>query len=470
MGRASKSKGKGAAKQSKHEGVIGVNGVGTGVSEKDLDFSAPQSEYSGTFRWAPGKKFLKLPTVSDDSFRGPSSVEFTRGWGPYLLSRVPSPGVIEKVKSDPSALDGLTYPVTAAFILKRLGYQLPAELVVVVLGAASRAEERVARETAYWGEIAVCLQCRVHVVMCGPEVSEDGSLPPPNAYTRVSLFRGTFTSYQARFRPSAADTVLITYNGGFGNFVESGRFDLLLSWHDDLHAIVSSQLPAFFTQANDYADLAGETALMVHILGASFVMLPTQNPFSAASHLSEPDKPQAWACANHSVYGIQGFDKKRMANSEVRTPEGKRTLCRAVLEAVKAGCDMAMLEQLAVELRQPSGTENLKSTISDTAHLLEGCQLTGASTVCNDVSEPGDPQPPSYRVESSTESWRVSISLPLLDSANGIVIELVSGALELCFSTAYAPLTVAVPAISEDDDVVARFDKGSQELLIARAG
>lgn len=199
-------------------------------------------------------------------------------------------------------------------------------------------------------------------------------------------------------------------------------------------------------------------------------MLPTQNPFSAASHLSEPDKPQAWACANHSVYGIQGFDKKRMANSEVRTPEGKRKLCRAVLEAAKAGCDMAMLEQLAVELRQPSGMETSNSTISDAAHLLEGCQLEGASTECNDVSKVEDPPTPGYRVESSTESWRVSISLPLLDSANGIDIELVSGALEVCFSTAYAPLTVAVPSISEDDDVVARFDKASQELIIAHSG
>ena len=56
-------------------------------------------------------------------------------------------------------------------MLRSVKYKVPEELTVVVLGAASRAEERVARETAYWGEIAVCLQCRVHVVMCGPEVT-----------------------------------------------------------------------------------------------------------------------------------------------------------------------------------------------------------------------------------------------------------------------------------------------------------
>lgn len=170
MGKAARSKGQSVSKKSK-QAVSSGNGVGAGISDKDLDFSAPQSEYSGTFRWAPGKKFMKLPAISGGGFPGVPTIDFRGGWGPYLQSRVPSPGVIERVKSDPSALDGLTYPVTAAFILKRLQYEMPDELIVVVLGAASRAEERVARETSYWGEIAVCLRCCVHVVMCGPEVA-----------------------------------------------------------------------------------------------------------------------------------------------------------------------------------------------------------------------------------------------------------------------------------------------------------
>lgn len=299
------------------------------------------------------------------------------------------------------------------------------------------------------------------------KVSSDGPLPPPNAYTKVTLFKGTFINYQARFQPSAVNTVLVTYNGGFGNFVESGRFDLLVSWHDDLRAIVNSGIPAFFTQANDYADLAGETALMAHVFGASFVVLPTQNPFSAASHLSEPDKPEAWACANHSFYGIQGCDQNRVVRAEVHTPEGKRKLCHQVLEAVNAGCDLPMLKKMTV-------------------HLCRSCAQPAAETMCppeNDMvnnnseaeqqleeSENGENglPTPSYRVESASESWQVIVSLPLLDSSDGIDIELSTGLLDLCFSTVYSTLSVAHPAISEDDEVTAKFDRGRQELCVCQ--
>lgn len=83
-------------------------------------------------------------------------------------------------------------------------------------------------------------------------------LPDPNSTTKISLFQGTFIQYMQAHSVDPSRTVLLTLNGGFGNWVESKRYGLLHSWFNDLVAVVESGIPAFFTQANDYADLVGE--------------------------------------------------------------------------------------------------------------------------------------------------------------------------------------------------------------------
>ena len=495
MGKASRKSASGNKKSASSTGskktvdadtsIANINGVGASISDKDLDFSMPEKEYSGTFRWAAGKKFMELPMLSmkgvapweasDKGFPASegSRVNCAKGWGPYLTSRVPDPKVIEKVKADPSVLDGLTYPVSAGCLLKSLKYPIPDEMTVVVLGAANRAEERVARETAYWGEIAICLRCRVHVVMCGPEVSEDGSLPNPNPYTKMTLFKGTFLSYQARYKPTVSDTVLITYNGGFGNFVESNRFDLLESWHDDLRAIVESEIPAFFTQANDYADLNGETALMAHIFGARFVVLPTQNPFSAASHLSEPDKPDAWACANFSFYGIQGVDPKRAMNVSVASDAGKQKLRQAVIKAVNTGCDMSSLQAMFTKLKLPvekqppvNLTEKINQPVKEAPHspvkeLEESTEDTKNTKLAV----------PKYKIETMSGGvLEVTVSLPLLSSAGDLSVEVEDNVLEISFEiSCYAVLILRLPGpdVYDEDGVAAKFDKSTHELTLS---
>jgi len=463
-----------------------VNGVGSNIRQADLDFSMPENAYSGTFRWAAGKKFMELPAACVDG-----DVDCSRGWGPWLSSRVPDAGIIERVKGDPSALDGLTYPVTAAFALRRMQYKCPTkkedELTVVVLGAASRAEERVARETAYWGEIAVCMRCRVHVVMCGPEVSADGTLPNPNPDTRITLFRGTFLGYQERHSPSAADTVLVTYNGGFGNFVESSRFDLLESWYDDLCAIVASGIPAIFTQANDYADLNGESALMAHILGARFVALPMQNPFSAASHLSEPDRPDAWACANFSFYGVQGCDRERAITAKVDTEAGRQKLRQAVIKAVSVGCDMAGLQAMMTQLSVPSAGAAKKSRSSAAGSQGgEGLELKAvlpqaASSTAGEEEEVV-PQNivetlpvPAFHLEPLEDGVLVRVGpMPLLESGAGLDLELVCKTLVVsCEGQVYRTLEVQLPNVEpgggggsySEDSITAKFDKATHELI-----
>ena len=69
---------------------------------------------------------------------------------------------------------------------------------------------------------------------------------------------------------------------------EKKRYDLLKSWFPDLQFLTATSLPLLFTCANDYADLLGETVIMRHILGARFVLLPQENPFSFASTMVPP--------------------------------------------------------------------------------------------------------------------------------------------------------------------------------------
>lgn len=51
------------------------------------------------------------------------------------------------------------------------------------------------------------------------------------------------------------NTIFIGFNPGFG----SGYDKLLESWALDLVMLVNLKYPIFFTQANDYSDLRGET-------------------------------------------------------------------------------------------------------------------------------------------------------------------------------------------------------------------
>ena len=62
----------------------------------------------------------------------------------------------------------------------------------------------------------------------------------------------------------AHNTLLVTFNGGFGNSIGGGGGDprLFWDWHGDLCAISDSGIPALFTCANDYADAEGEVRMI----------------------------------------------------------------------------------------------------------------------------------------------------------------------------------------------------------------
>ncbi|RLN56268.1 hypothetical protein BBJ29_006836 [Phytophthora kernoviae] len=231
--------------------------------------------YSGTFRWLESKEFPRLPpfpsqsNANQDADKPP--VDLSAGWKEYLTSR--SSDLVATATQDPSMLDALSFPVTFLHVTQLLELCTNTELNVLVIGASQKAEQRVWRITNYWDEIAAFYApVKVTLYFIGPEVEEcDGSIHKTDASSNLEVrhFRGTFGDFQDTqfFSDCTPDTsVIVGYNTGFGNFVDSQRHELLFSWLPDLYRIAESHIPAIFTCANDYADMNGEFAVQSRVI------------------------------------------------------------------------------------------------------------------------------------------------------------------------------------------------------------
>jgi hypothetical protein len=272
--------------------------------------------YSGTFRWLESKAFPHLPLLKS------AALDLANGWKEFLASRsCPSDHVdlVATATYDPSMLDALSFPVTLLYVTQLLGLCNGPELHVLVVGASQKAEQRVWRITNYWYEVAA-FYAKAKVTLCfiGPEVDErDADRVKDDVPSNLTVrhFRGTFGDFQDSqlFSDCTPETtVIVGYNTGFGNFVDSHRHELLFSWLPDLHRIAASNIPAVFTCANDFADMNGEFAVQSRVIGANMLLLPKQNPFSAASHFHEEgQRDTAWSRGSSFLYVVQGVDRAR---------------------------------------------------------------------------------------------------------------------------------------------------------------
>lgn len=274
--------------------------------------------YSGTFRWLETKRFLELPVRSAPL--EPSTL--TGGWGKLLAARSDAhTKLADLAAQDPSCLDALSFPVTLAHTAQQLGlwHQSDIEKHVLVIGASCKAEQRVWRITDYWHELLHFFpRTEITLWFIGPEALVDGQeklSAKQNSRLRARHFRGTFGNFQdahASHECTPENTIIVGFNTGFGNFVDSNHFALLFSWLPDLYRIADSRIPAIFTCANDYADMNGEFAVQSRIIGADMLLLPQQNPFSCASHLHEEgQRDTAWSRGNSFLYAIRGCDPER---------------------------------------------------------------------------------------------------------------------------------------------------------------
>ncbi|TYZ63935.1 hypothetical protein PybrP1_002901 [[Pythium] brassicae (nom. inval.)] len=273
--------------------------------------------YSGTFRWLESKRFLELPARSVPL--DPTSL--TGGWETLLSVRCdPGDRLMESVVQDPSCLDALSFPVTLAHTAQQLGLwrQTDESKHVLVIGASCKAEQRVWHITDYWHELSLFFpHTDITLWFIGPEVREDGQDKQhrASAKLRARHFRGTFGAFQnahASHECTYENAIIVGYNTGFGNFVDSNHFGLLFSWLPDLYRVADSKVPAIFTCANDYADMNGEFAVQSRVIGAKMLLLPQQNPFSCVSHLHEEGRRDtAWSRGNSFLYAVQGCDLSR---------------------------------------------------------------------------------------------------------------------------------------------------------------
>eukprot|EP00466_Bigelowiella_natans_P002105 jgi/Bigna1/80257/fgenesh1_pg.69_\ len=127
-----------------------------------------------------------------------------------------------------------------------------------------------------------------------------------SGFSVVSLTKSTTGSFlrQRQREILPENTLIVGFNTGYGNFVESKDKRLLEEWMADLRYLSDKKFRCLFTCANDYADLVGEFKVQALVLGANFDMLPFPNPFESATHLSDPEStPQTpkWARANSFI-------------------------------------------------------------------------------------------------------------------------------------------------------------------------
>lgn len=101
-------------------------------------------------------------------------------------------------------------------------------------------------------------------------------------------------------------TLFLGFNPGFG----SGYEALVESWAMDLVKLLDLRYPVFFTQANDFSDLKGETRVMEVLFESKIKMIlaAEQNPFRAMTHYSDESVSaksdhSVWCCANTHIYG-----------------------------------------------------------------------------------------------------------------------------------------------------------------------
>eukprot|EP01031_Cornospumella_fuschlensis_P028152 gene28152-33993_t len=289
--------------------------------DDDLESS---SSYSGTFRWKKVKILPRMPnTRHADLGIEVRSINWTKGWKEYFTTRGnlsvveqdgtslldPARALLQYAFNDLSLVDCLSFPLSVAFFLHtfidELGLSFECnyeKLTIICIGCSEKAEERVLKQTNAFLELQLALfnVKSIELWLVGPEISSTSSSVVVNtrrvgdgfsSTITVSLFRGTVSAF-FRAHPAclAGESIVIGYNCGFGNFENPlpKRYDLFLSWLADLVFLTSTQLPLVFFCANDYADLVGEVSIMVNILGANFLCLPAENPFSFASTMIPP--------------------------------------------------------------------------------------------------------------------------------------------------------------------------------------
>ena len=313
-----------AAKSPRSKAAEGTKGSGSGSTTRPaMEMTQPMqfnhdAEYGqcvGTLRWSEKDKWPTLRRWPNPSNMPPPQLT---GWRDYLEMRLAADDS-GTIRIEPPMLDGLSYPLSLVYALQklRLTPPQPGPLYLLIVGASSKAEERLMRETTYWHELLHFFPgAKLELVFVGPEIAahDHGKRTEhgPNNRLTARCFHGTLGDLlRAEKHHNAEQTIVVGFNTGFGNASDGmakGGFALMTGWLPDLLAMLRKGFVCVFTCANDYSDLRGELVIWKNLLHASVILPPAKNPFKAATVVRESndvDKCE-WSCSACYIYAVCG--------------------------------------------------------------------------------------------------------------------------------------------------------------------
>ncbi|RHX98426.1 hypothetical protein DYB36_007738 [Aphanomyces astaci] len=485
---------------------------GGGGAEMQLD-QRGDGLYSGTFRWTDSKAFPSLPPRPLHGSGIPTE-PLESGWQGYLAKCHTAHNLVPMATQDPSFLDALSFPMTFVYAAKTLGLIARStsndqeRRHVVVVGATVKAEQRIFHLTSYWDEVAAFfpgmnhrslywefkrlwrVEFRITLWFVGPEVDSTRDPTSKASPLNVHFVQDTAGAFLAGHPAlTAHNSVLVGYNTGFGNFVESNRYDLLWSWLPDLVAIADSGIPSIFACANDYA----EFAIQSRVVGANMVLLPKENPFSAASHLHEEGKKEsAWSRANSFLYVIQGADSSRRHNlkhgdvmglnarlDQVLNLHYEDRLGRHFFLGMILSKDQAARSKLLQKLHGPDN-QAMPSPAKQAVVGLARTSDKDLSTVTQAMSKVvvsdaagnqinHDITQPEYTIMSNAAKtdMRITVSMPRMESAQDLQLDLSKRTLQVIVPSMYL-LEMHLPwdVATSRDSMQAVYVKKSRTLCI----
>ncbi|KAK3258836.1 hypothetical protein CYMTET_32135 [Cymbomonas tetramitiformis] len=245
----------------------------------------------------------------------------------------------------------MSFPLTLALVFYKLRLVVTlrgtSQILVLIVGAAARTEERLLMESNYWQEAGHLLpQLSLKLCFIGPEISKEnhGKEMTLSANMSAVLHRGTLLGFledsaECQREDPRRPVVVMGFNPGFGN---TNR-NLTYQWLPDLLHIAERRLPAAFACANDYQDLAGETAIWKNCFKARYIMEGQRNPFRAITTAHAPgERETGWYTANSYIYAIQGYENDlelRDKGLELPSPVQLGELTERVLQRLGPGGD-----------------------------------------------------------------------------------------------------------------------------------
>ena len=266
-----------------------VEKLNAGQLKSDAEIAKSVVECVGTFRWRDDKVLPTLPRSTAATAHAQPPLPQKHGWAPWLNWRCPdnAHAAVQLAQSDPSLLDGLSFPLSLCFAMEQVGLSPAAlkqastssgddgggggggggggarpRLTVLVLGATVSAEQRLVYDSDYWAEFTARYAfADIHFVMVGPECDDQflDTAKEGQGGRRARLGGGDHVTVEAvhgvlrpllearpelaqwhyandatrsvRGRPGAlqAATIAVGFNPGFG----SGSPGLVQSWASD---------------------------------------------------------------------------------------------------------------------------------------------------------------------------------------------------------------------------------------------